>query len=145
MSPQNNAKAGHFDSNGTTFGGLKDDIAMSPEPLTFNQQPVDQLDSDNSVIWAECLAALLPTLGGVAQSYLTGSCLEAAGTKDDKPFYRLVVGERAAAGVDWLNKQVLHSVRRALSVTFRKPVEIEIVASTLARPLGPSQQGTLLT
>lgn len=79
--------------------------------------------------WAVAMAELKPSLPGVAQSYLTGSRMERGEDVDGIPFYRIVVEERANAGVDWLNKQVSVAIRRTLSSILRQKIVVEIVAA----------------
>lgn len=78
--------------------------------------------------WTIALRELLPTLNGAAQSYLTGSRLEAAGDVNGVPLHRVIVEPRAAIGVGWLTTQVGFAIRKRLGSLLGHPVLIEIVA-----------------
>ena len=79
--------------------------------------------------WVIALAELMPTLSGVAQSFLTDSRLEAAGDVAGVALYRVIVAERAAAGVTWLAAQAGPAIRRKLASVLGKQVLIEIAVA----------------
>jgi hypothetical protein len=81
--------------------------------------------------WVIALAELMPTLSGVAQSFLTDSRLEAAGDVAGVALYRVIVEERAAAGVTWLTAQAGPAIRRKLASVLGKQVLIEIAVASL--------------
>jgi hypothetical protein len=73
----------------------------------------------------------MPTLPGVAQSYLKDSRLEAAGDVAGVALFRVFVEERAAIGVTWLTTQVGPAIRRKLASVLGKQVLIEIAVAPL--------------
>lgn len=115
-----------------------------PDPVTVESPKDSPIEGSpkrgNGIIpssepWAKCLAELLPTMPGVAQSYLTGSRLEVADNLPGSlPIYRVIVEARAAVGVEWLMKQCRHSISRTLSSILGKSVLIEIVAAPQVAP-----------
>lgn len=107
--------------------GERGDIAMSPESLTINnQKEIDQTESD---FWSTILAEL-STAPMLAQKYLTGSRLEAAGASpDDKPLYRVVINAEHAKGIEWLAKQVAHTIKRSLQRDLKMSIDLEFVAA----------------
>lgn len=116
-------------------------IAAYPDPVTVASpkgSPIKDTPLGNGIIsssddWDVALAELLPTLSGVGKSYLAGSYAELADTVDGVALYRIVVEPRAAAGVEWLTKQVGHSVRRTLGSILHKSIDVEFVAAEPAQ------------
>jgi hypothetical protein len=93
-------------------------VSLSPRPVAPTDDP-----------WVIALAELMPTLSGVAQSFLTDSRLEAAGDVAGVALYRVIVAERAAAGVTWLTAQAGPAIRRKLASVLGKQVLIEIAVA----------------
>jgi hypothetical protein len=108
-----------------TFDGLKGDIAMSPESLTnkgINGNGIDSLVLESD-IWEKCKNELLPSLPGVAKTFLDGSVLVA----DSDLEYRVVITEHNARGLGWLQVQAGPAIKRKLTSLLKKPVSVEIV------------------
>lgn len=99
----------------------------STEDIPIEVSPMKEEDGSSSPsdFWSECLADLLPSLPAVAAARLEGSRAEVI----DSNRFRIVVAPHVTNGLDWLNQQAGGAIGRALSVTFHKRIEVQIVAA----------------
>lgn len=118
--PTNGQSAYHVD-----FPGI---VPMPAAPLPAPVPEPPPMAHDD--FWAVALVELLPSLPGVATSYLKGStCADTGEEVDGRPLYRITVEERAEAGVGWLMAQAGPSIKFKLGTILGKRVQVEIVAA----------------
>lgn len=128
--PPDKMSAGHLEHKRPDISDTIPSHVRSESPIEPSEGNGIIPSSDSvSEIWQAALGEMLPTLAGVAKSYLTDSRLEPAGNVNGVPLYRVIVEERAAAGVTWLTTQAGFAIRRRLTSILGHAVLIEIVAA----------------
>lgn len=140
MSPQSLTIKPSLGKNGIISSSDAGEIEFMPTthpiqhlPYKASAKPAPAPPLFTEAWWVAMLAELEPSLPGVAISYLAGSCLddlrERAQGAPRAPDFRVVVEERAAAGVTWLTAQAGPAIERKLSSILGKRVQVEIVAA----------------